>query len=223
MAKKSSFAVLGLGKFGSTIVEELVKLGKDVIAIDRDETQTKRLSGILPTVFIADATDEEALIELGLKDVKTAIVAFGNNVEASILTTVLLKDLGVEHIITRVDDEHYSRIVKKIGADEVITPQLTAGISIANRLNNSEDVVDYYKLAGKYSILQIKVSEKFVATKLKDLRLRKLYGVNIVLITRGKKDFVPDGDDSLLPKDIVHVVGTEKELSGFNDFINPKK
>ena len=220
MAKKT-FAVLGLGRFGLTIVEELVKLGMDVIAIDIDQTHTKKLSSLLSTVFIADATDEDALIELGVKEVDTAIVAFGNNVEASILTTVLLKDLGVPHVITRVDDEHYAKIVLRIGADEVVTPQSTAGISIANRLN-SEGVVDYYKLAGKYSIIKIIVPESYKSTKLKEMNIRKIYGVNIVLITRGKKAFVPDGDDSILPGDILHIVGTERQMEGFKEYLNTK-
>ena len=120
MAKKS-FAVIGLGQFGISIVEELVGNGMDVIAIDTDEEAVKKISALLPTVAVANATDEEALKELGIKDVDAAIVAFGSHIEASILTTVILKELGVKSIIVRVDDVYYMPIMKKLGATEVIT------------------------------------------------------------------------------------------------------
>ena len=112
MAKKS-FAVIGLGQFGRSIVEELVENGRDVIAIDSDKEAVVKMSGILSTCFVADATDEQALKELGIKDVDAAIVAFGDNKEASVLTTVVLRELGVKQIIVRVDDDYYASIILK--------------------------------------------------------------------------------------------------------------
>ena len=147
MAKKS-FAVIGLGQFGISIVEELVGNGADVIAIDSDEEAVKRISGILPTVAVANSTDDEALKDLGIKDVDAAIVAYGSHIEASILTTVILRELGVKTIIVRVDDAYYMPIMKKLGATEVIMPQKAAGVALANRLGN-EDFKDFYKLDDK--------------------------------------------------------------------------
>ena len=119
---KKSFAVIGLGQFGISVVEELVGNGMDVIAIDSDEEAVKKIANLLPTVAVANATDEESLKELGIKDVDAAIVAFGSHIEASILTTVILKELGVKSIIVRVDDTYYLSILKKLGATEVIMP-----------------------------------------------------------------------------------------------------
>jgi len=143
MASKKSFAVIGLGQFGISVVEELVGNGMDVIAIDNDEEAVKKVSSLLPTVAVANATDEESLKELGIKDVDSAIVAFGSHIEASILTTVILKELGVKSIVVRVDDPYYLSILKKLGATEVIMPQKAAGIALANRLGN-EDFKDFY-------------------------------------------------------------------------------
>ena len=221
MAKKS-FAVIGLGQFGISIVEELVGNGMDVIAIDSDEEAVKKISGILPTVAVANSTDEEALKELGIKDVDSAIVAYGSHIEASILTTVILKELGVKSIIVRVDDAYYLPIMKKLGASEVIMPQKAAGVALANRLGN-EDFKDFYKLDDRYSVVSIIINNAYVPQQLKDLSLKDKYGVNIVLIMRNGRSFVPGGNDSLLPDDTIFVVGGTKEIRNFREAINGVK
>lgn len=221
MAKKS-FAVIGLGQFGRSIVEELVENGRDVIAIDSDKEAVSRLSGILSTCFIADSTDEMALKELGIKDVDAAIVAFGSNKEASVLTTVVLRELGVKQIIVRVDDDYYAPIIKKLGATEIISPQKAAGVALANRLGNI-DYRDFYKLDDKYSIISILINPSFVPETLIELNPKVKYGVNIVLIARNGRSFVPGGNDTLLPDDTCFVVGTAKEIRSFREAVNGKK
>lgn len=218
MAKKS-FAVIGLGQFGRSVVEELVDNGMDVIAIDSKEESVSKVTKILPTCFVADSTDERALKELGIHDVDAAIVAFGSNKEASVLTTVILRELGVENIIVRVDDEFYIPIIKKLGATDVITPQKAAGIALANRLGN-EDYKDFYKLDNKYSIVSIVINPGLIPITLKELNSKALYGVNVVLVNRNGKSFVPGGDDSLLPGDAIFVVGSTKDIKNFRESIN---
>lgn len=221
MAKKS-FAIIGLGQFGRAILEELVENGMDVIAIDNDVDAVSRVSKILPTCFVADSTNEEALKELGVKDVDAAIVAYGSNKESSVLTTVILRELGVERIIVRVDDDYYIPIMKKLGATEVITPQKAAGITLANRLG-SEDYKDFYRLDAKYSIVSIVINPGFIPIALKDMNTKVIYGVSIVLVIRGNKSFVPGGNDSLLPGDTIFVVGSTKEIKDFREAINGRK
>ena len=221
MAKKS-FAVIGLGQFGHAVVEELVANGKDVIAIDNDEAIVKKTGEILPTAFIADSTDEQALIELGIGDVDAAIVAFGSNIQASILTTVILRELGVNQLIVRVDDDYYVPIMKKLGATEVITPQKAAGIALANRLGN-DDYKDFYKLDEKYSVVSLIVNSAFVPVTLAELNPKIKFGVSVVLISRARKSFVPGGNDSLLPDDTIFVVGGTKEVRNFREAINGLK
>jgi len=222
MAKAKSFAVIGIGQFGRSVVEELIDLGMDVVAIDKDEQAIKRISNILPTSYVADSSDEQALRELGIKDVEYAIVSFGSNQEASVLTTVLLKDIGVSHVIVRVDDDSYIPIMKKLGATEVITPQRAAGQALANRLGN-DDYKDFYKLDDKYSVVSISVNPGFVPKQIKDMNSKNLYGVNIVLIRRKNQSFVPGGNDSILPDDTIFVVGTNKEVKAFRESINGKQ
>ena len=219
---KKSFAVIGLGQFGISVVEELVGNGMDVIAIDSDEEAVKKISNLLPTVAVANATDEESLKELGIKDVDSAIVAFGSHIEASILTTVILKELGVKSIVVRVDDPYYLSILKKLGATEVIMPQKAAGIALANRLGN-EDFKDFYKLDDKYSVVSIVINSAYVPQQLKNLATKDKYVVNVVLINRNGRSFVPGGNDSLLPDDTIFVVGGNKEIRDFREAINGNK
>lgn len=221
MAKKS-FAVIGLGQFGRSIVEELVDNGRDVICIDSDKEAVKRISGLVSTCFIADSTDEIALKELGIKDVDAAIVAFGSNKEASVLTTVVLREIGVKQIIVRVDDDYYAPIIKKLGATEIISPQKAAGVALANRLGNI-DYRDFYKLDDKYSIISILINPSFVPQTLVELNPRMKFGVNIVLVTRNGRSFVPGGNDALLPDDTCFVIGTAKEIRSFREAVNGKK
>ena len=222
MASKKSFAIIGLGQFGRAILEELVDNGMDVIAIDNDADAVSRVAKLLPTCFVADSTNEEALKELGIKDVDSAIVAFGSHIEASILTTVILKELGVKSIVVRVDDPYYLSILKKLGATEVIMPQKAAGIALANRLGN-EDFKDFYKLDDKYSVVSIVINNAYVPAQLKDLSSKDKYGVNIVLVIRNGRSFVPGGNDSLLPNDTIFVVGGTKEIRNFREAINGVK
>ena len=221
MAKKS-FAVIGLGQFGRAVVDELLDNGMDVIAIDNNPDAIAKVSKYLPTAFVADSTDENALRELGIRDIDAVIVAYGDNKEASILTTVILREFGIEQIIVRVDDDYYVPIMKKLGATDVITPQKAAGQALANRLGN-EDFKDYYKLDAKYSVISIIINPGFVPVTLRELNSKEVYGVSIVLILRNNKSFVPGGNDSLLPDDTIFVVGTTRDIKNFREEVNGRK
>ncbi|MDR0934854.1 MAG: TrkA family potassium uptake protein [Erysipelotrichaceae bacterium] len=220
MAKKKSFAVIGLGQFGVAVVEELVANGADVIAIDNDEDNVHHIAGILPTAFVADSTDEEALRELGIKDVDVAIVAFGHNDQATVITTVILKEIGVKDIVVRVDNGYYIPIIKKLGANEVVTPQKAAGEALANRLGEY-DYKDFYKLDKDYSVVSIAVNQTFVPVSIMELNPKEKFDVNVVLIVRENEgSFVPGGKDQILPNDKIFVVGTTKDIRDFRKNIN---
>lgn len=219
MAKKISVAVLGLGQFGRAIVEELVNNGMDVIAIDTDEEAVRKIAPLLPTAFIADSTNDDALKELGIDSVDVAIVAFGGNQEASVLTTILLKELGVKRIVVRVDNEQYAKVLLKLGASEIIAPQKMAGESLANRIWN-DDYKDFYKLDDKYSIVSIKVDENYPGSTIVDMNPNFKYGVSIVLIVRNGHSFVPSGRDSILANDDIFCVGTTKDIQRFGLALN---
>lgn len=218
---KKTFAVFGLGQFGLSIVEELAKLDADVMAIDRDEEKVIQASKFIPSVFIADSTNEKALKELDLKNVDHAIIAFGNNMQSTILTTVLLVEIGVKHLTVRVDNEYYAPIIKRLGAHEVISPQKMAGIGLANRLEN-ESFVDYYSLGENFSVVKVSINPDFIAKSITELNSRNKFGVNLILISRKNNTFAPKATDEIHGGDIVFVVGKTKDIEKFNRFLNNK-
>lgn len=220
MASKKSFAVIGLGQFGMALIEELVTLDSDVIAVDLDEERVRKAARLVPTAFVADSTNEKAMRELDIHHVSHAIVAFGDNLQASILSTVILKDMGVEHIIVRVDDEYFIPIMKRLGATDVITPQRAAGIGLANRLKNA-DFLDYYSLGDNFSVVKITVNNLFNPATIQTLNPRNEFDVNLILIKRKSRTFAPKATDYINPGDIVYVVGKRKELESFGTFLNP--
>ncbi|MGI6644560.1 MAG: potassium channel family protein [Bacilli bacterium] len=219
MRKRRSYLVIGLGQFGLSIVEELVKLDRDVTAIDIDSKAIEKVADLIPTAFVADSTDEQSLREIGVEEFTNAIVCYGDNDVASILTTALLKDLGVEHITVRMDNDVYIDIIKKLGADEIVTPQRLAGVGLANRIGN-EDFLDYYNLGGTFSVVKITIRDDFQPTSILELDARNQYGINIILIQRGLKIFAPRATDRILPADIIHVVGKRRDIEDFGDLIN---
>ncbi len=221
MAKKT-FAVIGLGEFGYAVAEELAILGMDVIAIDEDQDNVERIAKIIDTAFVANPADEKALIELGINSVDVAIVAMGSKIEETIVTTVILNQMNVKQIIVRVDEDYYIPIVQQLGATEIVSPQKNAGVDLANRLTH-DDYQNFYKLDNTHSIVSIKVNSDYQATPIKDINSKSRYGVNIVLIIRNKHSFVPGGLDSILPDDIIYVVGTSREIRNFSDSLSSVK
>ncbi len=216
-----TFLVVGLGEFGISIVDELSRLNMEVIAVDKDEERVKKAAFLTPLAFITDATNELAINELDLGQVSDAIVAFGDNIQATILTTVLLKDLGVKHLIVRVDDDYYAPILKKLGADEIISPQKLAGRGLANRLTNY-DFLDFYSLQGNFSVVKITVEIPFKTRTLTELDSRNNYAANIVLITRKNKTFAPRGEDTIEGGDILYVVGEKGSLDVLTSVLHNK-
>lgn len=216
---KKNIAVIGLGQFGQTLIEELSKHDVDLIAIDSDAEKVRKISNLTPSAFVIDATDEKALKEIDISSVDNAVVAFGNNIQSTILTTVMLKETGVKHITVRVDDEYYVPIIKRLGADEVLSPQRMAAVSFANRLENSS-FVDYYSLEDDFSVVKIKVNEDYKGEVLSKIDPRNKFNTNLILINRNDKSFAPKGTDQVLAKDIIIVVGKVRDIEKLERYFN---
>jgi trk system potassium uptake protein TrkA len=156
---------------------------------------------------------------LGIQDVSSVVVCYGDNVAASILTTTILADFGIKHIVVRMDNEYYIPIIKRLGAHEVVTPQRLAGVGLANRIGN-EDFLDYYNLSGNYSVIKITVTENCIPVTIQALNPRNEFGVNLILLQRGNTTFAPKALDKIKPGDIVFVVGHVPDIEDFGNYIN---
>ncbi len=222
---KKTFMVIGLGRFGSCIAKELVQNKCDIIAIDKDEKSVRDISKYVNNCVIADSTSLSVLTDLDASKVDHAVVAIGNNLQASILSIINLKKLGVKKITVRADDLTYKEVFEALGATDVIVPEESSAISLANQIM-SDSVLDYYGVSADYAMVKVIVGKHFIPKNLIELNLRALFDVNIVGIIRDGKFFIPKGTDTINPDDVVVVVGTAAKINKLDDFFNkvdPKK
>ncbi|MCA0423486.1 MAG: TrkA family potassium uptake protein [Proteobacteria bacterium] len=180
MAKNvKTFAVIGLGAFGSTVASELFRAGHKVMGVDTDERRVSQMASNLTSSFIFDTTDEAAMREAGLDCCDVALVAIGSDIQASILTTMNLKMLGIDTIWVKASNKTHHRILLKLGADRIIEPEQEMGRHIAQMLNNPM-VKDYVSLGNGYSVVTIVVPERLDGKDMKamvgdeDFNLRPL-------------------------------------------------
>lgn len=206
------FAVIGLGRFGGSIVRELSANGYDVLAIDADEERVNEFMGLATHAVIADTTDENVLKSLGIRNFEHVIVAIGENIQASILTTLILKELGVQIITVKATNDYHEKVLRRIGADNIVHPERDMGVRIANGLM-SQSILDYLELSNEHSIVEIKASDKLSNKSLIDLDLRAKYGVNIVAVRRDDDVIIsPQADEMILPEDILIIIGKDTDL-----------
>lgn len=216
---KKSFLIIGLGRFGLAITEELAKQNVEVLAIDKNEDAVIKASDFIEHCLICDSTSETALRQIGLDHIDHAIITIGDNIEATILTTILLKELGIKKVSVRIDDEYYVKIMQKIGADEIILPEKIAGVRYANSII-SDTFIDYFNIADDYAIVQIYVNEKFKVRTLIEMDSRNKFDVNIISIKRNRRVFLPKGSDTINPKDEILVIGKTNQIAKFDQHIN---
>ncbi|HET7658297.1 MAG TPA: TrkA family potassium uptake protein [Bacillales bacterium] len=209
---KKQFAVIGLGRFGGAICNELARQGMEVLAIDKDEERVNDFSQIATHAVIADTTDEATLKSLGIRNFDHVIVAIGDNIQASILTTLILEELGVKHITVKAQNEYHGKVLQKIGADEVVHPERDMGVRIAHNMT-STSVLDYLELSDQHSIVEMVAGSKMDGKTLIDLDVRARYGLNIVGIKRqGEINVSPSATERILKGDILIVIGADEDI-----------
>lgn len=212
---KREFAVIGLGRFGGSVCQELSEEGMHVLAIDNDENKINRYKNIASYAVIADATDEMTLKELGIKNIDHVIVAIGDNIQASILTTFILTELGVKRITVKAQNDYHEKILNKIGAHQVVHPERDMGKRIAHSII-SKNILDYLELSDEYSIVEVKAGEKIAGRSLIDLDVRANYGCNVIAIKQGKEiDVSPSADYIISTEDVLIVIGSDTDLARF--------
>jgi trk system potassium uptake protein TrkA len=212
---KKSFAVIGLGRFGGSICRTLTEEGMEVLAIDINEERVNEYAMIASHAVIGDTTDEAVLKSLGIRNFDHVIVAIGDDIQSSILTTLILKELGVACVTAKAQNDHHEKVLRKIGADYVVHPERDMGKRIANNMS-STNVVDYLELSDEHSIVEIVANVKLSGHTIMDLDIRKKYGLNIVAIKRGEEIIVsPQAKETIESKDVLIVIGTDHDLDRF--------
>ncbi|RRD94964.1 TrkA family potassium uptake protein [Clostridiales bacterium COT073_COT-073] len=206
--EKKEFVVFGLGRFGRSVAYSLAAEGYDVLAVDIDPDLVQDASEIVAHAVIADITDMEALEELGLGNFDVAIVAMSNNLQASILATILAKEKGVPYIIANAKDAIHEKVLLKVGADKVIFPEKEIGEKIANNLIN-KTFMDFIELSTDFCIAEVEVLNSWVGQSLRKLNLREKHKLNAIGIKHnGETSIMLDPDALLKEGEILILIGT---------------
>lgn len=218
--RKKQFVVIGLGRFGSSIAKTLYSLGNDVLAIDLNEEIIQNISDSVTHSVQADSTDENSLRTLGISNFDVAVVTIGSDVQASIMTALLVQELGVKYIITKAHNELHAKVLKKIGIDRVIFPERDMGVRVAHNLVSS-NILDYIELSQDYSIAEISSPEEWNGKTLQELDMRSKYGINIMALKRDNEvNISPSAEDVISKGDVIVAIGGTQELNELENKIN---
>lgn len=211
MEQKLQFFVAGLGRFGESVAVTLDQMGYDVMAMDKDENVVQDLSDKLGYVVCADASDEKNLNAIGAGNADVAVVAIGD-LSASLLTTLLLKDMGVKRIVVKALDELHGKMLQKIGADKIIYSEKEMGIRVAHNLTSS-GIVDYIEMNNNITVVTIHIPEEWIGKTLMDLDVRRKYHITVVAIRRQKENFInPRPDMAMRAGDMLVILGDNSSV-----------
>ncbi len=227
-------AVIGLGSFGMNLVEALAKKHTEIIAIDIDPRKVNEVKDIVTQPVTMDAANKDNLLSTGITEVECAVVACGPNLESSILTVHILKEIGVECIIAKALSNDHEKILSLVGATQIIFPEKDIAKKIASRIN-SPNLMDYIPLQSGFVIEELAPPDIFIGKTLKDLKIRNKYNINVIAIkqiipdknseySNGLSDFGltlnPAGDFRIKESDILIVLGSEDDINKLHEKIN---
>ncbi|MBU1061668.1 MAG: TrkA family potassium uptake protein [Candidatus Omnitrophica bacterium] len=214
------FAVIGLGRFGLSVAKTLSEKGHQVLAIDRDEELVQEVSDFVTEAVQVDSTDEKALKAVGIMDVDVAVVGIGTNLEASVLTTLILKELGVQHIVARAVTDEHGKVLEKVGATKVIFLERDMGSRVANSLI-SPSILEHIELSPKFSIMETVPPKEFIGKSIRDLDVRAKHDLNIIAVRKQESEeasdlnMAPKADYIVKQGDIFVIIGSNENLDKF--------
>lgn len=211
--QKKEFAVFGLGRFGWSVAMTLAKSGCEVLVVDDNEDKVNEIANYVTHAVKAHIADVETLRSLGLSNFDGAVIAMGEDLEASVMMTILVKELGVPYVLAKAQTDLQAKILRKVGADMIVFPEKETGIRIANNLimGNFFDAVE---LSSTFSLMELDPLNDWSGRSLKELNLRTKYKINVIGIKRnGDLLIATDADTSLTEDDTLIVIGNNETLN----------
>ncbi len=216
VSKGRQFAILGLGRFGRSILKTLSDNGCSVLACDSNLDIVQEMSQYATHVVQVDVRDEMSLESLGLGNFDVVIVAIGGDLEACVMATLISKQAGAKYVIAKVQNQMQKKILERVGADRVVLPEWEMGVKIATNLVTS-NIIDFINLSEEYSIAELEPVESWVDLSLQKANIRAVSGLNIVAIKRGKKIIVsPKPDEIIMATDIIVAIGENSDIQRFS-------
>ena len=186
LSYKKTYAVFGLGKYGSAVARELVANGVEVIAVDINQNIVDDCATDIPFCKCADITDFDVIKQLGISNIDVVIIAMASNLEASVLATVLCKEAGVKTVIAKCSNEMHQKILTRVGADKVVFPEKESGARLAKNMLSS-GFVDLIELSEDVSMVELNVKPEWCGKNLLELNLRRKYSINVVAINQNNE------------------------------------
>ena len=207
-----TYVVIGLGLFGQALAKQLCTLGAEVLAIDRRDDLVQKVANDVTHAVVGDAQDKDVLRSLGVGHMDCAVIAIGDDLAASVLITMNLKELDVPYIVCKAQNETHSRVLKKLGVDRVVIPEQENAQRLGRTLY-SHNVLDYIELSEEYGILEIPAPKVWIGKTLKELNVRAKLGVNIIAFqNNGKINVSPSADYAIRQEDVMVVLGDNYSL-----------
>ncbi|GBD68179.1 TrkA family potassium uptake protein [Tetragenococcus halophilus] len=219
---KQNYAIIGLGRFGGSICQTLVESGQEVLAIDKSEDRANAYMDIATHVVVGNAQDEMTLRSLGIRNFDQVIIAIGEDIQASILVTLMVKEMGVPNILAKANNGYHARVLEKIGADKVVHPERDMGIRIAHKMVSS-NILDSIELSDEYSLAEIRVkNKKFFNKTLLEMDFRRRFGLTIVAVRRRNGDVIasPPAEEVVRENDHLLVIGNVEEVDQLDAKLN---
>lgn len=217
MSERKTYVILGLGRFGSTLAEQLTNSNQDVIAIDKSMQAVDRVSSFVANALCLDYTDIDALIAAGVKDADVGIVTTGTMLDQEIQGIINLKELGIPYVLAKAKSMKIQNVLKKVGADETVSPEYDMAKRTAKKLI-SKGILDLFELDSENSVFEIKVPSHWINHNLKQLKLRERFKANVIALKRNGKLIVNvNPDDNFLDNDEVLLFGPNELLNHFDD------
>ncbi|MHB1420585.1 MAG: potassium channel family protein [Bacillota bacterium] len=212
-----NFAVIGLGRFGYSLAKTLTEMGHQVMAIDISEERVQELQEHVTHAVQVDAIEEDALRALGIRNFDTVVVAIGQDIQASILATLILKELGIRYVVAKARTAWHGKVLEKIGADRVVYPEMEMGKRVAHNLV-SNNVLDNIELSPQHSIVELVAPPSFIGKNLGQIDLRRRYRISVLAIKKQENvEVAPGGEYLIEPGDVLVVIGSRKDLDRFEE------
>ena len=213
--EKRQYAVIGMGRFGTSVAMTLVKAGQEVLVVDSDEERIQKVAEFFTHAVVLDTTEEASLAAVGIRNFDMVVVAIGHDVQASVLTTLLLKEMGVKHIVAKAANVLHGKMLDKVGADQVVFPERDMGQRIAHNLM-STNIIDYFEVAPDLGIIEVDVKGDLVGKSLFESNLREKYSITVIAIRRnGKISLSPSPGEKLMESDRLILVGDNIGIQRF--------
>ena len=194
------YAVIGAGRFGESVALTLMKLGHEVMVVDGKEEVINKIAPYVTFAASGNVLDPELFESLGFHNIDTAIVAMGSNLEASVISVVSLKELGVEKVVAKALNHTHANVLKKVGADEIVIPEHDMGAKLAHNLS-SDKVVDFFNISGDYSVIEIYCPKVWIDKSIKEIGIRVKYGVTLLGILKSDGEFIGNPDSNYIIKE----------------------